>query len=201
MFFIFGKKILSEERKKALNEFRKQAVKALEELEKSAKDEFEKGIYSAMSDSIRQTPIYFFPRKSLRESIHKFAGMVFGSVVKGENVKSIRIVQQGKRFFIQSLAHINLPAEHVFEGSNLTIAGIFTLCHEYAHFPKPGVSSFAFHNNLSLEQAEELLSDVLAAKLAKKIGYSRQTILEQISGREIVYGSIPFKKMVLKALE
>lgn len=199
---MFGRqKILTEERKKALQEFRKQAINALEELGNNAKDDFEGNIYLSMIGSIKQTPLKFYPARSLRGNFYRIAGTVFGSVVKGENVKQIRIIQQGNRFFIQSIAHINLPAEHVFEGSRLTVEGIFTLCHEYAHFPKPGVRAFALHNNLSLEQAEELLADVLAAKLAKKLGYSRQTILEQLSGREIVFGSVPFKKMVLRALQ
>ena len=122
-------------------------------------------------------------------------------MTKGENVKQIRIIQQGNRFLIQSIAHINLPAEHIFSGNRLTLEGVFTLCHEYSHFPKPGVMVFAQHNRMGLEQAEEFLADMLAAKLAKQLGYSKQTILEQLAGREIVYGAIPFKQKILRAIE
>ena len=201
--FIFGdnKKIISNKRKQVLDGFRKQAIKALNELAKKSKDDFEKNLYYAMQDSINGTPIHFYPKTSLRGKVYRAGGKVFSSVTMGENVKQIRVIQYGNRFYLQSKAHINFPSERLFSGDSLTLPGVFTLSHEYAHFPKPGVKEFAFHNNMTLEQAEEFLSDMLAAKLSKQLGFSHAQIVSQLHGREIVYGGIPFKQMIMKALK
>jgi hypothetical protein len=201
MLFIFFKKpILTNKRKKALDEFRKNAAKALEELQTQAQDSLSREIYGHMIRNVEHTPIRFFPRKNLREKLFAASGRVFGSVVKGEHVNQIRIYQQGSRVWAVKSDFINLPAEHVFEGNKLTISGIFTLAHEYAHFPKPALLAFASQHRMGYEQAEELLADVLSAKLAVKMGYPRERVLEHFAGREIVYGRIPFRTFILKAV-
>ncbi len=201
MLLIFFKKpILSKKRKKALDEFRGHAVRALEELAKAAPDALSKEVYSHMIQNVEHTPIYFYPRRSLRERIFAARGRVFGSIVKGEHVNQIRIYQKGKQVFVVKSDFINLPAEHIFEGDRLTMDGIFTLAHEYAHFPKPALRAFASRHKMSYEQAEELFADVLSAKLAVKMGYPKEHVLEHFSGRGIVYGRIPFRTFILKAV-
>jgi len=199
--FFFKKPLLSKERKKALDGFREQAVSALAEMEKASKDGLSQELYAGMRRNVENTPIIFYPRKTLKEKIYKFRGRVFGSVVKGEHVNQIRIYQKGRQRFVVQSNYINMPAFHVFEGNRLTVDGIFTLAHEYAHFPKPALGAFARANEMSYEQAEELLADALSAKLAVKLGYPREKVLGRFSGRGLVYGRIPFRKFIQKAAE
>lgn len=196
----FNKPLLSKKRKSALENFRKQAVSALEDLGKKTNDPTSKEIYNRMINIIEKTPIVFYPKRSLKEKIFTVKGRVFGSVVKGEHVNVISIFQKGgQRFFVKS-NYINLPAYHVFEGDELSIDGIFTLSHEYAHFPKPSLGRFAKANGMFPDQAEELLADVLAAKLAVKMGYPKELAMTHFAGREIVYGKIPFRKFIWSAI-
>jgi len=197
----FKKPVLSGKRRKALDTFRKNAVKALNELSKAANDDLSKQIYAGMVWNVQNTPIYFYPRKSLRERIFSARGRVFGSVVKGEHVNTVKIFQRGNQLAVVKSDFINLPAEHIFDGNKLTIDGIFTLSHEYAHFDKPAIGAFAAANGMSGSQAEELMADVLAAKLAVKMGYPKGHVLEHFEGRGIVYGSIPFKKFIKDAVK
>ena len=196
----FKKQILSKKRTKAIDEFRKNAVKALEELKRDSKDSLSKQIYSGMIQNVEHTPIKFFPRRSLRETIFSGGGRIFASVVKGEHVNQIKIFQKGNQMFVVKSDFINLPAGHVFNGDKLTIDGIFTISHEYAHFPKPALVGFANANKMSYDQAEELFADMLSAKLAVKMGYPKDKVLDHFSGRGIVYGNVPFRAFILKAI-
>ncbi len=196
----FKKRILSKKRKKAIDEFRKNAVRALEELKRDSKDSLSRQIYSKMIHNVEHTTIKFFPRRSLRETIFGGGGRIFASVVKGEHVNQIKIYQKGNQMFVVKSDFINLPAGHVFNKDRLTIDGIFTLSHEYAHFPKPALVGFAKANAMSYDQAEELFADMLSAKLAVKLGYPKDKILNHFSGRGIVYGRVPFRAFILKAI-
>lgn len=196
----FRKPVLDRERARALDDFRAGAAKALEELGKNAKSDLEKSLFARMKTNVQRTPINFYPRKSLKERIFHSHGRTFASVVKGEHVNVIKIYQKGNKRFVISDNYINMPAEHVFDGSRLTIEGIFTLAHEYAHFPKPALGKFAMANSISYGQAEELLADTLGARLAVAMGFPKGLVLTQLQGRELVYGSIPFKKLVWNAV-
>jgi len=196
----FRKPILDNERTKALETFRDRASQTLKQLEKKSKSDVEKALYARMRQNVVNTPIYFYPRKSLKEKIMFKGGRVYASVVKGENVNAIKIFQKGSQRFVVKSNYINMPAEHVFDGSKLTVEGIFTLAHEYAHFPKQNLGRFASAKKISYEQAEELFADILSAKLAVEMGYPKENILKHFKGREIVYGSIPFKKLIWNAV-
>ncbi len=196
----FSKPILDKERVKALDGFRASAVRALDDLGKNAKTDLEKTLFAGMKKNVQRTPIYFYPRKSLKERILHAGGRTFASVVKGEHVNVIKIYQRGKQRFVVRDNYINMPAEHVFDGGKLAVDGIFTLSHEYAHFPKPALSKFAAVNGISAEQAEELLADTLSAKLAVALGYPKELVLGHFKGREIVYGKIPFKQLIWNAV-
>jgi len=196
----FSKSALDSKRVKALDSFRKRAVMVLNEMGKKSKLGLEKRLFEDMARNVENTPIYFYPRKTLKERIFHARGRMFASVVKGEHVNVIKIFQKGKqRFFVKS-NYINMPSEHVFDGSKLTVGGIFTLAHEYAHFPKPDLGKFAEANSISLEQAEELLADTLSAKLAVAMGYPKELVLTHFQGRELVYGRIPFKRLIWNAV-
>ena len=196
----FNKPILGSDRVKALDSFRERALVALAELEKGTKNPLEKALYSRMARNVEGTQIFFYPRKTLREKIFRTQGRVYASVVKGENVNVIKIYQKGKQRFIIRDNYINMPSEHVFEGKKLSVDGIFTLAHEYAHFPKPALGKFAKANGISFEQAEELMADTLSAKLAVEMGYPKELIMQHFRGRELVYGKFPFRKMIWNAV-
>jgi hypothetical protein len=196
----FSKPILDKERVKALDQFRVSAVRALDDLSKNAKSDLQKTLFAGMKYNVQKTPIFFYPRKTLKERILHSGGRTFASVVKGEHVNVIKIFQRGKQRFVIRDNYINMPAEHVFEGGKLSVGGIFTLAHEYAHFPKPALSKFAAANSISADQAEELLADTLSAKLAVALGYPKELVLEHFKGRELVYGKIPFKKLIWNAV-
>ena len=198
--FFFKKKILTKERIKAVNDFRKTAVKALKELEKSTKDQASKVVYKRMLRNVQTTPVYFYPRRNMKETVFKAGNRIFSSVVKGEHVNVIKILQKGSQRFLLKSDFINLPAEHMFDGDKMTIEGIFTLSHEYAHFPKPALGRFAKANKITFTQAEELMADTLSAKLAVKMGYPKEFVLGHFYGRELVYGKIPFKRFIWNAV-
>jgi len=201
VFSFFKERILNKKRKHALTEFRKALIKALDYLIKNAKNETEKNLYEEMKKNVIETALLFFPRKTLRTIIQKIGDKIIGiGATMGEHVNQIQLIQKGNHFFLIRKHHIRLPAEHIFAGDKLSIDGVFTLSHEYAHFPKKIVKPFALSYGLTLEQAEELLADVLAAKVAITLGYKKETILKHFQGREIVYGLFPFKEFIKKAL-
>lgn len=193
---IFHKTALSSKRKDALTAFRRDAVEALKFLQKTAKTKLDARLYELMENNVRNTPIMFYPRRILRKKTYRIGPYVSSSVTMGEHVNTIKVMQQGKQVFVIRSHFINLPSEHLFDEDKLTISGLFTLAHEYAHFPKPAIGKFAAENKLSVGQAEELLADMLAAKLAVTLGYSKEHVLHHFAGREIVYGGFPFRKWI-----
>lgn len=194
----FSKPVLTKKRRKCLNSFLSNAVKALKELKKESKSQVSKELFELMLENLTKTPIYFYPAKALRAKFYsqgKRAG-----VTQGENVSFYKIIQIGGVKKISRESFINLPAEHIFHRDKMTLDGILTLCHEYAHFPKPKLKEFAEKNSIHPRQAEELLADALSAKLAVKMGFPKKQVIAHFSGREIVYGKIPFKKFILRAI-
>jgi len=196
----FKKHVINRKRKKALDEFRKKAVRALHDLIRGTEDRSTQDLYRVMGQNIRETPIVFYPRRSIREAIFRARGRIFGSVTKGEHVHQIQIIQKGPQRFLVKSHYINLPSEHIFDGDRLSIDGVFTLAHEYGHFEKAAISEFASKNRMSEEQAEELIADILSAKLCTKMGYDKEHVLSHFAGRGIVYGRVPFEKYILKAV-
>lgn len=197
------KPIITRKRKKQLDIFRKAALWALDDLAKKAPNEDVRFLYERMAHNVKNTRIVFHDRKNLKEKIFRFGGRIVGkSVTKGEHVNTVTIQQMGDQKFMIKDDYINLPAHHVFDGEKLSIDGIFTLAHEYGHFPKgENAESFAVAYGLSESQSEELLADLLSAKLAARMGYPKDRILHHFRGREAVYGGYPFKEMIRKAVE
>lgn len=198
---VFGKRILTKKRKQALDAFRAQAINALEKLKKNAKSELERLLFERMQINIERMPIFFYPSGTLRYSLQRVGNKLGISLVRGENVTLFKIIQIGGRRLVIRENFINLPAEHIFSGEKLSLDGILTLCHEYAHFPKPMLASFAKAIKLRPEQAEELLADMLAAKLAVALGFKKHDVLIHFAGREIVYGRFPYFAYIERAME
>ena len=63
------------------------------------------------------------------------------------------------------------------------------------------LASFAKAIKLSPGQTEELLADMLAAKLAVALGFKKENVLVHFAGREIVYGSFPYFAYIERAME
>ncbi|MCD6434294.1 MAG: hypothetical protein J7L14_01650 [Candidatus Diapherotrites archaeon] len=198
---LFGEdRILNKARIKALDEFRARAIQALDELIKDTKDPTTQELFRKMKDNVADTKIYFYPRRFLKAGMQRIGNLFLSNVVRGEHVNVIKILQIGKNRFVLRSHYINLPANYIFQGDKLSIEGILTLCHEYAHFPKRLISVFASKNGFSVSATEELLADALAAKLARKLGFSKHAILNHFAGREFIYGA-KGKKLVEKAAE
>ncbi|MFH1225269.1 MAG: hypothetical protein V1676_05700 [Candidatus Diapherotrites archaeon] len=195
-----GKPILTKKREKALDDFRANAVAALGELRRGTKDANVRELYDSMIYNIGSTPVVFHPLRNLREMIYRVGNMVFGSVTKGESVERIAVVQKGGSSYIVRRHYINMPAEHMFSGDRLTIDGIFTLAHEYAHFGKPLIAEFAASLRITPDVAEELLADTLSAKLAARMGFPKSEVLAHFEGRDVVYGPFPFRKYLARAI-
>ncbi len=199
--FLFGHNILTEKRKKAVTAFRERAISTLEELARESKSEIDKELYYHMIENVRNNPLVFYPRKNIKEEVVNYGPFQSVSVTKGEHVNAYTQITKGAQQYIVKSDYINLPAEHVFHGDRMTVDGVFTIAHEYAHFPKPVLGSFAQRYRLNHEQAEELAADILSAKLAAKLGFSESQIMPHFYGREIVYGSFPFMAWIKKVVE
>jgi len=195
----FSKPVMTKKRRKVLDSFLSNTVKALKEMRKEEKNRIVKDLFDLMTQNVARTPIYFYPRKILRANFYSQGGRIEMGVTQGENVSYFKIIQIGGTTKIERKSFINLPSEHVFDGDKMTLNGLLTLCHEYAHFPKPKLGEFAKKFGLGSTQAEELLADMLSAKLAVKMGFPKKEVVKHFSGREIVYGRFPFKEFISKA--
>ena len=172
-----------------------------EMLEKKEKIPAIKELYYEMQENIERTPLFFYDAQNLRSNAYRIGNRIFSSVTKGEHVRQIMVYQKGPVKYIESKNYINLPAEHIFKGEKMSIDGIFTLAHEYGHFPKKHLRVFAEAYSLNSEQAEELLADILSAKLAVKMGYPKEKVLKHYIGRDIVYGTFPFWQFIRDAVK
>lgn len=197
---LFSKPVLTKKRRKALDSFLSNAAKALNELKKEARTQVVKDMFELMLENFARTPIYFYPSRVLRAKYYSHGGRLGVSVTEGENVSYYRIIRIGGLRHVERKSYINLPAGHVFSGDKIRLDGILTLCHEYAHFPKPKLLEFAEAHSISAGIAEELMADVLSAKLAVKMGFPKREVMAHFAGREIVYGKIPFREFILRAI-
>ncbi len=198
---LFSKPVLTKKRRKALDSFLSNAAKALNELKREARTQIVRDMFELMLENVARTPIYFYPSRVLRANYYRKGNRVGVSVTQGENVSYYRVIQIGGLRRVERKSYINLPAGHVFSGDKMTLDGILTLCHEYAHFPKPKLLEFAEKHAMDAGTAEELLADVLSAKLAVKMGFPKREVMAHFAGREIVYGAIPFRDFILRAIQ
>jgi len=184
-------KILSRERVKALEEFRRKLIEVLEDSIKKEKNAAIRQAYSNALFNAESIPIKFVPAKALSSAVFIAGNRMVTSVVKGQQVNQIILVQKGKNKYLIKRREIDLPAWHLFEGNKLAWNGVHTLMHEYCHGMRE-LNSFALKLNLSYEQAEELIADLLSAKIALKMNFPKERILSFYHGRESLYGSFPF---------
>ena len=197
---LFQERMLSKKRVHSLTEFRKMAVQALGYLINHAKSDYEKGLYILMKQNVHETKLIFHAGHSLSGMAKRVGNSLVYGVTKGEHVNQIQLVQKGKSVFLIRNHYINLPADHIFDGERLSFQGLITLSHEYAHFPKRNLRGFANHFGVDMEQSEELIADMLAARLAKTLGFKEHDIIRHFDGREIVYLGFPLREFIKRAV-
>ncbi|RLG69738.1 MAG: hypothetical protein DRO04_02945 [Candidatus Iainarchaeum archaeon] len=183
-----------------LNRFRTILLGIALAMQKAAPSTAEKSLWKGLENSIRKIGMYFIPAEVLAQ---KGASKVLGlrqRVYQFAEEKTPR----GRRIRIVGVKEaIELPMRHVFYGKRLTVRGIATLVHELSHFPKPvaALAKFAKKYNLTLEQAEELLADAMAARAMKLMGFKDSTIIREFYGRRMLFPQIDYFKMIRAAMK
>jgi hypothetical protein len=184
--------ILSKERKKNFNDFKKAAKAAIKDLIKQEKHEPTKQLYRGLLNSIETTGIYFYDSDVLAASDR--------GRIMGLSQRSIVYIKRGNKIeFRLGPTTISMPAGHLFYGHHLTLDGITTMIHEWAHYPKK-IGGFARMLRLPAHAAEEFLADVVSAKVALRLGFKPQYVFRHYHGRIplfIVYG-FDYMKMLKK---
>lgn len=195
-------KILTKERIENLNKFRSLMKEAVIQMIKEEKNPAVKSAYERTLKNIESVPVNFFPKKNLVHAIYKIGKQVFSSEVLGEHKQEIIVMKKGKQtFVVRGKRNIDIPAEHFFHENNLNWQGIHTLMHEYSHDPARNVLEFSNQIHLNPEQTEELIADLLSAKIARKMGMNRERVLSFYRGRQGVYGKFPFNETLEKAIK
>ncbi len=195
-------KILTKQRIENLNKFRNLMKEAVSHMIEEEKNPAVKAAYERTLKNIESVPINFFPKKNLVHAIYKIGKQIFTSEVLGEHKQEIIVMKKGKQtFVIRGKRNIDIPSEHFFHENNLNWQGIHTLMHEYCHDPARNVLKFSNQIHLNSEQAEELIADLLSAKIARKMGMNKERVLSFYRGRQGVYGKFPFKETLEKAIK
>jgi hypothetical protein len=195
-------KILNKERIRNLNFFRKKMQKAIKEMIKLEKNETLKAAYERALINLETVPINFYPKKTLMSTVFRIGKHIISSEILGEHKQNFQVIRKGKEFIVIPEGRvIDLPAEHFFHGNELEWKGVHTLMHEICHDPLRNVFEFSQQIHLNANQTEELIADLMSAKIAIKMGFSREKVLALYHGRESVYGRFPFREMLEKATE
>jgi hypothetical protein len=193
-------KILTKERVRNLNYFREQMKKAVEEMIKRENNPTLKRAYERVLLNLETVPINFYPKKTLLTAIFRIGKHFIASEILGEHKQTVKVIRKGNRFVVVPEGRIiEIPAEHFFYGNKLTWKGVHTLMHEMCHDPLRNVFEFSREIHLTPSQTEELIADLLSARIAIKMGFPREKVLSLYHGREMVYGKFPFRKMLEKA--
>lgn len=148
--------------------------------------EVQRMAWETMQRNIASVGIGVLPgRKSLAEG--------FGYSIQGEHVVQ-SVVGRGK------VEYISLPKEFIYDAAKgrLTLKGITTLFHEWAHNPLrfSGIS-----NPAAREFMEEQLADALAMNLAMKMKFPPRAIYEHLVGRMPFIGAGAYRRYLRLAEE
>ena len=191
--------MLTEKHKEQLNKFRKILLGISKAMQKAAPSAAERSLWKGIEESVRKIGLHFYPSIALAEK-----GF---SKILGLRQRALQYVVEktprGRRIRILGVKEaIELPARHIFFGDRLTVRGIATLTHELSHFPKPitALFNFAKKYHLTLEQAEELLADAMAARALKLMGFKESTIIREFYGRRMLFPQIDYFKMIRSAI-
>jgi hypothetical protein len=192
-------KILSKDKIKKIRFLEKKVKEAVEEMIKTEKNPAIKSAYEKVLQNLI-LPINFYPKDSLMRTVFKIGKHFIASEVLGEHKQNLKFVRQGNIVKVVPEAElIEIPANLFFHGDKVTWKGLQTLIHELCHDPLRDPYELS-KLGLNRTQREELVADLLSARIAVKMGFPKQRILELYKGREGVYGKFPYKKALEKAV-
>ncbi len=178
--------LLSSQRRNALNNLQQYVVLAVKELREQAPPNL-KGLYEGLLNSIRNTKIYFYDRQELARQ--------GGFATMGEHQELMEIRRggfKGNQITIKRGPEIiNIPTHYFFYGDKITASGLITLLHEWGHFKK-NIDPFAIQVGLPRKPAEEFLADILSAKVATKMGFKKEYVMQHYVGRIPLFA--PFRE-------
>ncbi len=195
-------KVLNKERVRSLNYFRGRMKKAVQEMIKIEKNPTLKAAYERALTNLETVPIKFYPKDTLMRAVFKIGKHFVASEVLGQHEQKIRIKREGGIIKVVPDGRlIELPADHFFHGDKLNWKGVHTLMHEICHDPTRNVFDFSREAQLTPNQTEELIADLMSAKIAIKMGFKRESVLGLYHGREAIYGRFPFREYLERATE
>ena len=195
-------KVLNRNRVKNLNVFRQKMQWAVKDMIKHEKNPTLKTAYERTLTNLETVPINFYPKDSLSRTVFQIGKHFFTSEVLGEHKQNIRVIRNGNLLkVIPEGRLIEIPANHFFLGNTPTWGGMKTLMHEICHDPARNVFDFSREIQLNPSQTEELIADLMSAKIAIKMGFPREKVLSLYNGREGVYGRFPYRKFLEKAIK
>ncbi len=186
---LFEEPILSKERTKELDKFMQGTISTLLQLADESATKREQEIYLRMAKEAAKIKFLFYDKKALKQSVKKVGDKIYGYAIMGERVSQMTLVTQGDKKKILRKDYINMPAEHVFHEDMIATKGALTLWHELAHFGgKSHFRRYIERLGIPYHASEEAAADFLAAKVARRQGFSEDTIKEHSVGRAGVFG-------------
>ncbi|MFH1663759.1 MAG: hypothetical protein ABH986_03035 [archaeon] len=193
---------MSRERVRTLNYFRKKMQAAVQEMIKHENNSVLREAFERALTNLETVPINFYPKDSLSRTVFQIGKHFIASEVLGEHKQNIRLVRQGGLLKVVPEGRlIEIPADHFFHGNIPSWEGMKTLMHEICHDPTRNVFEFSREIHLTPNQAEELIADLMSAKIAVRMGFPREKVLSLYHGREGIYGRFPYRKAIEKATE
>lgn len=177
--------VLNVQRIRNLQRFRALISTALQNIIKNTSDSNLRRLYEGVNTNLRSLPITFYDKTSLHTD-GEFE-------TQGENLK--RWGFRNGRPYLES--KINLPANHIFIGNEISTDGALTMLHELAHVVLPeNAHRFGESFGLRGELVDEFFADVLAARIAYRMGVSKRKIAEHLIRRVGVYRGFPIHTFV-----
>ena len=173
---------------------------SVKEMIKHEKNPTLKTAYERALTNLETVPINFYPKDNLSRTVFQIGKQFITSEVLGQHKQGMKVIKEGGLLkVIPEGRLIELPADHFFNGNKPTWDGMKTLIHELCHDPSRNVFEFSKEVHLTPTQTEELIADLMSAKIAIKMGFSREKVLSLYYGREAVYGKFPFRELLEKA--
>lgn len=193
--------ILTGNRVKKIRFLESQMRTAVREMIKTETNPTIKTAYEQVLTNLEKVPINFYHGNSLLRTVIKIGKHFISSEILGEHKQNLKVVREGNLLKVIPEGHlIEMPADLFFHGDKVSWKGLQTLIHEMCHNPMRNVFEFSKEVHLTPNQTEELIADLLSARIAVKMGFPRNRIHELYHGRQGIYGiGFPFEKMIEKA--
>ena len=169
--------------KRNLGLFLLRAKKAIAHMAEITKYPSLKTLYAKIGENLQHVPINIVPGESLDST-----GF---STVYGQNSKRLNggVLQSA----------IRIPHDHLFsDNGGIKNDGALTLLHEESHIVLPdSAHNFTARIGLPAQHADEFFADVLAAHLAKNMGFPKEVIGRHLYARRSYFG-FPIDRFALE---